>query len=64
MVAWNIVKSYTGNIVNGLRFYTTFVVLSQNSGVFYEATSKCRSTAKKILPKLVIGYHTMGELHT
>ncbi|KAG7552219.1 Transposase-associated domain [Arabidopsis thaliana x Arabidopsis arenosa] len=43
----NIARSYTGYIVNGLRFHTTSVDrLSQNSGVYYEATTMCRSSAK------------------
>ncbi|XP_010490106.1 PREDICTED: uncharacterized protein LOC104767831 [Camelina sativa] len=40
-------RTYTGYIVNGLRFHTNSVDrLSQNSGVFYEATTMCRSSAK------------------
>ena len=39
-------RSYTGFIVNGLRFHTTLVDRkSQNSGVYYEATAVCRSSA-------------------
>ncbi|KAG7572280.1 Transposase Tnp1/En/Spm-like [Arabidopsis suecica] len=40
-------RSYTGYIVNGQRFHTSSVDRkSQNSGVFYEATAICRSSAK------------------
>ncbi|CAA7017614.1 unnamed protein product [Microthlaspi erraticum] len=40
-------RSYTGYIVNGLRFQTDSVCRqSQNSGVFYEAASMCRSSAR------------------
>ncbi|CAA7059754.1 unnamed protein product [Microthlaspi erraticum] len=40
-------RSYSGYIINGLRFHTTSVHrLSQNSGVFYEATAMCRSSAR------------------
>jgi len=43
----NIARSYSGYIVNGLRFHTDKVDrLSQNSGVFYEATAMCRSSVK------------------
>lgn len=43
----NSARSHTGFIVNGLRFHTNSVHrLSQNSGVFYEATAMCRSSAK------------------
>ncbi|XP_012833436.1 PREDICTED: uncharacterized protein LOC105954308 [Erythranthe guttata] len=39
--------SYTGYIINGLRFHTKDVHReTQNSGVIYEATSMCRSSAK------------------
>ncbi|CAA7043013.1 unnamed protein product [Microthlaspi erraticum] len=45
----NTARSYTGYIVNGLRFHTNAVCrLSQNSGVFYEVTSMCRASAKDI----------------
>ncbi|XP_013695049.2 uncharacterized protein LOC106399125 [Brassica napus] len=40
-------RSYTGYIVNGQRFHTHSVQrMSQNSGVFYEATAMCRASAK------------------
>ncbi|CAA7023802.1 unnamed protein product [Microthlaspi erraticum] len=40
-------RSYTGYIVNGQWFHTNSVDRKcQNSGVFYEATSVCRSSAK------------------
>lgn len=40
-------RSYTGFIVNGQRFHTTSIDRrSQNSGVYYEATTVCRSSAK------------------
>ncbi|XP_056848084.1 uncharacterized protein LOC108815770 isoform X2 [Raphanus sativus] len=40
-------RSYTGFIVNGQRFRTSSVDRkSQNSGVYYEATAVCRSSAK------------------
>ncbi|CAE6176640.1 unnamed protein product [Arabidopsis arenosa] len=40
-------RSYTGYIVNGQRFHTSSVQKqSQNSGVYYEATAMCRSSAK------------------
>ncbi|XP_056848905.1 uncharacterized protein LOC108829822 [Raphanus sativus] len=40
-------RSYTGFIVNGQRFHTISVDRkSQNSGVYYEATAVCRSSAK------------------
>ncbi|XP_013608049.1 PREDICTED: uncharacterized protein LOC106314771 [Brassica oleracea var. oleracea] len=43
----SISRSYTGYIVNGLRFHTNSVHrLSQNSGVYYEATAMCRSSAR------------------
>ncbi|RID50398.1 hypothetical protein BRARA_H01129 [Brassica rapa] len=43
----SIARSYTGYIVNGLRFHTNLVHrLSQNSGVYYEATTMCRSSAR------------------
>ncbi|XP_024013416.1 uncharacterized protein LOC112087769 [Eutrema salsugineum] len=43
----NTARSYTGYIVNGQRFHTTSVHRqSQNSGVFYEATAMCRSSAR------------------
>ncbi|XP_056845316.1 uncharacterized protein LOC108807544 [Raphanus sativus] len=43
----SIARSYTGYIVNGLRFHTKAVHrLSQNSGVYYEATAMCRSSAR------------------
>ncbi|XP_010507376.1 PREDICTED: uncharacterized protein LOC104783990 [Camelina sativa] len=43
----SIARSYTGYIVNGLRFHTKSVHrLSQNSGVYYEATAMCRSSAR------------------
>ncbi|XP_010490056.1 PREDICTED: uncharacterized protein LOC104767772 [Camelina sativa] len=40
-------RSYTGYIVNGQRFHTSSVDRkSQNSGILYEATAVCRSSAK------------------
>ncbi|XP_013709549.1 uncharacterized protein LOC106413295 [Brassica napus] len=40
-------RSYTGYIINGLRFHTISVDRqSQNSGVLYEATTMYRSSAK------------------
>ncbi|XP_013594286.1 PREDICTED: uncharacterized protein LOC106302291 [Brassica oleracea var. oleracea] len=40
-------RSYTGFIVNGQRFHTISVDRkSQNSGVYYEASAVCRSSAK------------------
>ncbi|XP_010436656.1 PREDICTED: uncharacterized protein LOC104720449 [Camelina sativa] len=42
----SIARSYTGYIVNGMRFHTKSVHrLNQNSGVYYEATTMCRSSA-------------------
>ncbi|XP_010468561.1 PREDICTED: uncharacterized protein LOC104748651 [Camelina sativa] len=43
----SIARSYTGYIMNGLRFHTKSVHrLSQNSGVYYEATAMCRTSAR------------------
>lgn len=43
----SVARSYTGYIINGLRFHTASASrLSQNSGVYYEATAMCRSSAK------------------
>ncbi|CAA7025078.1 unnamed protein product [Microthlaspi erraticum] len=43
----SVARSFTGYIVNGLRFHTNSVDrLSRNSGVYYEATAMCRSSAK------------------
>ncbi|XP_010495471.1 PREDICTED: uncharacterized protein LOC104772569 [Camelina sativa] len=40
-------RSYTGYKVNGQRFHTySLERQSQNSGVYYEATAMCRSSAK------------------
>ncbi|XP_024010549.1 uncharacterized protein LOC112085889 [Eutrema salsugineum] len=43
----NMARSYTGYVVNGLRFHTTSVQRqTQNSGVYYEATAMCRASAR------------------
>ncbi|XP_024006560.1 uncharacterized protein LOC112083065 [Eutrema salsugineum] len=40
-------RSFSGYIINGLRFHTISVDRqTQNSGVLYEATAMCRSSAK------------------
>ncbi|XP_048604933.1 uncharacterized protein LOC106422183 [Brassica napus] len=65
-------RSFTGYIINGLRFHTISVDRqSQNSGVLYEATAMCRSSAKatsqmvdlvtyygRVLEILLIDYNT------
>lgn len=43
----SVARSYMGYIINGMRFHTASASrLSQNSGVYYEATAMCRSSAK------------------
>ncbi|XP_010463429.1 PREDICTED: uncharacterized protein LOC104744109 [Camelina sativa] len=43
----SIARSYTGYIVNGMQFHTKSMHrLSQNSGVYYEATAMCRPSAR------------------